>query len=91
MPGANKVAQDFAKRIKSVQLSNNHEVTDLHTEGSLNYEVLRHLLDKLVRPLHGHCLFCTLSSPISWSNLMFCLDSALLHPKILGESQLSST
>ena len=49
LPGANKVAQDFAKRIKSVQLSNNHEVTDLHTEGSLGYEVLRHLLEKIVR------------------------------------------
>jgi cytochrome P450 len=39
LPGANKVAQDFAKRIKSVQLSNNHEVTDLHTEvGMWNFE-----------------------------------------------------
>ena len=39
LPGANKVAQDFAKRIKSIQLSNNFEVTDLQTEvGMWNFE-----------------------------------------------------
>lgn len=38
MPGTNKVAQDFAKRLKTIQLEN-YEITDLFTEiGLWNFE-----------------------------------------------------
>ena len=39
MPGANRIAQDFAQRLKKIQLRHNFEVTDLATEvGMWNFE-----------------------------------------------------
>ena len=48
LPATNKVAQDFAQRLKLVQLKQNYEVTDLHTEvGMWNFETAAMLvLDK---------------------------------------------
>jgi hypothetical protein len=80
LPGVNRIAQDFAKRLKNIQFGDSHEVTDLATEvGMWNFEAAAMLvLDKRLGGLEPDSKAEQLSRQVVANNLILFKYSGLL-------------